>query len=73
MHTHIKVEGNQQMVMVPVLNLSMMIQLHQSGGSMASLQHVRRLIDLLHKYMADPRQLDIYAQEEEAAAAGQGE
>ena len=46
---------------------------------MASLQHVRRLVDLLHKYMADPKHLDAYAEEMAgvsnggiAAAAGGG-
>lgn len=44
--------------MVPVLNLSLMVHLSQHGG--VSLQHVRRLTDLLHQSMSDPRLLDAY-------------
>lgn len=44
--------------MVPVLNLSLMVNLPQHGG--ASLQHVRRVTDLLQQYMSDPRLLDAY-------------
>lgn len=46
-------------VMVPVLNLSLMVNLPRHGG--ASLQHVRRLTDLLHQYVSDPRLLDVAA------------
>jgi hypothetical protein len=47
--------NNNQLVMVPVLNVSMMIRLHN-----ASLQQVRRFTDVVQKYMGDPRLLDTY-------------
>ena len=48
-----KAEGNQQLVMVPVMNISLLIRLHDGG-----LNHVRRLTDVVQKLMADPRRLD---------------
>lgn len=59
-------EGSNQLVMVPVLNVSMMIRL--AGGG---LSHVRRLTDLVQKYMADPRHLDAYAANNAGTQAGE--
>ncbi len=56
-------------VVVPVLNLSLMVHLPRHGPG-ASLQHVRRLTDVLHQYISDPRLLDAHV--EGAAAVGGG-
>ena len=59
--------GGSQVVMVPVLNLSLLVNLPRHGG--ASLQHVRRLTDLLHQLISDPRLLDV---DRAAAPTGEG-
>ena len=53
--TYAQLEGgpayhSSHAAMVPVLNLSLMVHLSQHGG--VSLQHVRRLTDLLHQSMS---------------------
>ncbi len=71
-HGHPPPPQHQQggdVVLVPVLNLSLMVQLHQGG---ASLQHVRRLTELVHKYMADPRLLDALDAASLGSATGGG-
>lgn len=48
-------QQEREVVLLPVLNVSIQAQL-QGGAS--SLQHVRRLTELVHKYMSDPRSFE---------------
>jgi hypothetical protein len=58
-------QQEREVVLLPVLNVSIQAQLQ---GGAASLQHVRRLTELVHKYMSDPRSCEEEAMMSAAAA-----
>eukprot|EP00624_Nannochloropsis_granulata_P000094 evm.model.NODE_1031_length_2767_cov_22.913263.1 len=66
-------QQEREVILSPVLNVSIQAQL-QGGAS--SLQHVRRLTELVHKYMNDPRSCEEEAVKSVTAAVtvsvGQG-